>query len=98
MPYYTVILHTMQGTHAMSPTTLRASYSISAPTLQRFNAVVPLGERSRVIEAFMQEALVKRESELEAIAFMSDPANAEAIRDEKLWDVTIADGLENIPA
>jgi hypothetical protein len=47
----------------------------------------------------MQQALVTKEQELEAIAaaFMSDPANAEAIADEKLWDVTIGDGLENIP-
>lgn len=84
----------------MAATTLRASYSISAPTLQRFNAVVPIGERSQVIEAYMQKALVLREQELEAIAaaFMNDPANADAIADEKLWDVTIGDGLANIPA
>jgi hypothetical protein len=84
----------------MSATTLRASYSISAPILQRFNAVVPAGERSRVIEAYMQQALVTKEQELEAIAaaFMNDPANAEAIADEKLWDVTIGDGLEGMPS
>jgi hypothetical protein len=83
----------------MAATTLRASYSISTPTLQRFNAVVPPGERSRVIEAYMQQALMKKEQELEAIAvaFMNDPANVEAIEDEKRWDVTIGDGLENIP-
>ncbi len=47
----------------------------------------------------MQQTLVTKEQELEAIAaaFMNDPANAEAIADEKLWDVTIGDGLENIP-
>ena len=84
----------------MSATTLRASYSISAPILQRFNAAVPAGERSRVIEAYMQQALVTKEQELEAIAaaFMNDPANAEAIADEKLWDVTIGDGLEGMPS
>ena len=84
----------------MSATTLRASYSISAPILQRFNAVVPAGERSRVIEAYMQQALVTKEQELEAIAaaFMNDPAYAEAIADEKLWDVTIGDGLEGMPS
>jgi|Wag4MinimDraft_6_1082665.scaffolds.fasta_scaffold109668_2 hypothetical protein len=80
---------------AMTANTLRASYSISASTLQRFNAVVPAGERSRVIEEYMQQALVNREQELEAIAsaFMSDPANAQALADEKAWDVTIGDGL-----
>ena len=83
----------------MTATTLRASYSISAPLLQRFNAVVPPGERSRVIEACIEQALLERENELEGIAaaFMSDPANAEAIADERLWDVTIGDGLDGTP-
>jgi hypothetical protein len=78
---------------------MRASYSFSAPTLLRFNAVVPQGERSRVLERYMQTAVMSRERELEAIAaaFMADPANAEAIADEKLWDITIGDGLEGIP-
>ena len=84
----------------MTATTLRASYSISAPLLQRFNAVVPPGERSRMIEACIEQALLERENELEGIAaaFMSDPANAEAIADERLWDVTIGDGLDGTPA
>ena len=40
------------------------------------------------------------EQALEAIAaaFMNDPANAAAIADEKLWDATIGDGLDGIPA
>ena len=40
------------------------------------------------------------EQALEAIAaaFMNDPANAAAIADEKLWDVTIGDGLDGIRA
>ena len=84
----------------MTATTLRASYSISAPLLQRFNAVVPPGERSRMIEACIEQALLEREKELaaSAAAFMNDPANAEAISDEKLWDVTIGDGLEGMPS
>jgi hypothetical protein len=47
----------------------------------------------------MQAAVLAREQELEAIAaaFMADPANAEAIADEKLWDTTVGDGLESIP-
>jgi hypothetical protein len=47
----------------------------------------------------MQTAIMSRERELEAIAsaFMADPANAEAIADEKLWDITVGDGLEGIP-
>jgi hypothetical protein len=81
------------------PTTvLRASYTISAPILQRFNAVVPQGERSRVMERYMQQALADREKELEAIAsaFVADPANAESLSDDAHWDVTANDGLENI--
>jgi hypothetical protein len=82
----------------MTAATLRASYTISAPILQRFNAVVPNGERSRVMEELMKQALAKREAELEGIAeaFMTDPAFAECSDDEKRWDVTAGDGLENL--
>jgi hypothetical protein len=81
----------------MSATTLRASYTFSAPVLQRFNAVVPHGERSRVMEELMKQALALREAELERVAdaFMTDPAFAECRDDEKLWDVTMADGLDS---
>jgi hypothetical protein len=84
----------------MATAVMRASYSFSAPTLLRFNAVVPQGERSRVLERYMQAAVMAREKELEAVAaaFMADPANAQAIADEKLWDSTIGDGLEGVPA
>jgi hypothetical protein len=82
----------------MSPVMLRASYTISAPTLQRFNATIPQGERSRVMEQYMQKALQDRESELAAIAdiYMTDPAFAQCREDEKLWDATVADGLDNL--
>lgn len=68
------------------------------PILQRFNAVVPHGERSRVMEELMKQALATREAELEHIAeaFLSDPAFAECRDDEKRWDVTAGDGLENL--
>jgi hypothetical protein len=76
---------------------LRASYTISAPTLQRFNAVVPQGERSRIIEQYMQQALAAREKELEKIAetYMTDPAFMQCREDEKAWDVTVGDGLDD---
>jgi hypothetical protein len=82
----------------MTATMLRASYTISAPTLQRFNAAVPPGERSRLVERCLQQALVERENELEQIAaaFMADPANAEVLADEALWDLTVADGLDAV--
>lgn len=79
---------------------LRASYTISAPTLQRFNAAVPAGERSRVMERYMLQALQEREQardkEMGSIvdAYMTDPAFAQCRADEALWDVTVADGLE----
>lgn len=82
----------------MPPTTLRASYTIAAPILQRFNAVVPHGERSQVMEQLMKQALAIREAEMENIAetFLTDPAYAECRDDEKRWDVTAGDGLENL--
>jgi hypothetical protein len=42
------------------PFTVRASFTIAAPILQRFNAVVPHGERSRVMEGLMKQALAAR--------------------------------------
>lgn len=82
----------------MPTTMLRASYTVSAPTLQRFNAIVPAGERSRVVERFMQQALLEREMELGKLAeqYMTDPAFAECRADEALWDVTVGDGLEGM--
>ncbi|GBU15076.1 hypothetical protein AwPolaro_04540 [Polaromonas sp.] len=77
---------------------LRASYTFNASTLMNFNALVPPGERSRVMERLMQQALAEREAELEKIAaaFMADPANAECIADEALWNVTAGDGLDKV--
>ena len=79
----------------MAAATLRASYTFSAPILQRFNAVVPHGERSRVMEDLMKQALAAREAELERVAeaFMTDPAFAECRDDEQLWEATLADGM-----
>jgi hypothetical protein len=81
----------------MATSTLRASYTFSAAVLQRFNAVVPHGERSRVMEALMKQALAAREAELERLAdaFMTDPAFAECRDDEMLWEATSADGLDS---
>lgn len=81
----------------MATATLRASYTFSAPILQRFNAVVPHGERSRVMEDLMKQALAAREAELERVAeaFMTDPAFAECRDDEQLWEATLADGMDS---
>jgi len=79
----------------MAAQMLRASYTISAPILAKFNAAVPLGDRSREVERYMELALQARDNQLEQIAadFMSDPANAEALAEETAWDNTVADGL-----
>ena len=81
----------------MAAATLRASYTFSARILQRFNAVVPHGERSRVMEDLMKQALAAREAELERVAeaFMTDPAFAECRDDEQLWEATLADGMDS---
>ena len=75
---------------------LSASYTISAPTLAKFNAAVPLGVRSREVERYMELALQAREKQLEQIAadFMSDPDNVESLADEAAWHVTVADRLQ----
>lgn len=81
----------------MTTSTLRASYSISAPTLKRFNATIPPGERSKVVERFMRAALAERESALEKLAqeYMSDPAFAQCRKAASGWDATLSDGLED---
>jgi hypothetical protein len=82
----------------MPTSMLRASYTISSPTLTRFNAAIPQGERSKVVERFMQLALNEREAELEKIAdqYMADPAFSICRADEVLWDATVNDGLEGV--
>ncbi|HXY59444.1 MAG TPA: hypothetical protein VEH76_12790 [Methylocystis sp.] len=75
---------------------LRASYTIEPEVLQKFNEMVPSGERSRVIQKLMQEALSERERQLEAIAkeFESHPDFAQARADCEAFDATVADGLD----
>ena len=82
----------------MTAAKLRASYTFSASVLQRFNAVVPQGERSRVMEQWMMQALAAREAELERVAeaFMTDPAFAECRQDAQLWDTTVADDHDSM--
>jgi len=82
----------------MAASMLRASYTISAPTLARFNAAIPLGERSRVVEQYMELALQAREAHLEkvAAAFMADPASAESLAEDAMWEAAVADGLQGL--
>ena len=79
----------------MAASSLRASYSISASTLTRFNATFSAGERSQVVESYMRRALAAQEKVLGnmADAYLTDPAFAQCRDDEKLWDATASDGL-----
>jgi hypothetical protein len=63
--------------------------------LERFNAAVPAGERSQVIQRLMQAALADLERPFEAIAeeFESHPDFAEARADAAAFDVAAGDGL-----
>lgn len=77
---------------------LRASYSIASEVLRKFNELVPTGERSRVIESFMERALVERGKKFEALAheFETHPDFAQARADGQAFDVTVADGLDDL--
>lgn len=74
---------------------LRASYSISAEILQRFNMLVPSSERSKTVQNLMESILERREQSLETAAadFANHPDFAEARADALLWDATLLDGF-----
>ena len=76
----------------------RARFTSSAPTLARFNAAIPAGERSRVVEQCMHLAFQEREKRLEQIAtaFMADSASAACLADDAAWDSAAADGLAGV--
>ncbi len=87
----------MPSIHTPSKT-LRASYSFQPAVLKRFNAVVPVSERSKVVEALLEQVALAREKELQSIAdiYMTDPAFAQCREDEALWEkATVNDGLKN---
>ena len=76
----------------------RASYTIEPEVLSRFNAIVPSGERSKIIETYMKKALERRELEAAVIAeeFMSSPDFAQARADSAIFaESTLTDGLED---
>jgi len=82
----------------MATQMIRARYTISAPTRARFNAAIPSGERSRVVEQCMHLALQEREKRLEQIAtaFMADSPSAACLVDDAAWDSAAADGLAGV--
>jgi hypothetical protein len=77
---------------------LRASFSIAPNVLRKFNELVPAGERSRVIESLMERVLVERGKKLQALAheFETHPDFAQARSDGEAFDVTVADGLDDL--
>ena len=75
----------------------RASYTIEPEVLSRFNAIVPSGERSKIIETYMKKALERREREAAAIAeeFMTSPDFVQARADSAYFaESALTDGLE----
>ncbi len=75
---------------------LRASYSIELDLLHKFNALVPSGERSQVIQRLMAQAVAEREKSYEALAreYETHEDFAQARADAKAFDAAVADGLE----
>ncbi len=75
---------------------LRASYTVEPQLLTKFNALVPSGERSQVIQRLMAQAVAERERALAAIAqeFETHPDFANARADAEAFHSTIADGLD----
>ena len=77
---------------------IRASYSIRPDVLQEFNALVPSGERSQLLESMMKKALVERRGHFEAVAheFATHPDFAAARADSEAFDAASADGLDDL--
>jgi len=76
---------------------VRASYTIEPEVLERFNAAVPAGERSQVVQRLMEAALADLERPFEAIAdeLETHPDFAEARADAAAFDVAAGDGLRD---
>ena len=77
--------------------TLRASYSIEPEILQKFNELVPAGERSQVVQSLMAKVLSERSKSLEALAeeFETHPDFAQARQDGEAFDAVTADRLDD---
>ena len=64
--------------------------------LLKFNEMVPAGERSKVVQSLMQQALAERQKRMEAIAeeFDTHPDFRIPRRDAAAFETTVADGLD----
>jgi hypothetical protein len=76
---------------------VRASYKIEPEVLERFNAAVPAGERSQLIQRLMETALADLERPFEDIAeeFETHPDFAQARADASAFDVAAGDGFHD---
>jgi hypothetical protein len=76
--------------------TLRTSFTIAAEVLHEFNEMVPAGERSKVVQSLMQQALAERQKRMEDIAeeFDTHPDFRIARGDAAAFETTVADGLD----
>jgi hypothetical protein len=76
--------------------TLRASFSIAREVLLEFNEMVPAGERSKVIQSLMQQAIAGCQKRMEAIAeeFDTHPDFSIARGDVAAFETTVADGFD----
>jgi len=74
----------------------RASYTIEPEILNRFNEMVPAGERSRVVQRLMKKAIAELSRPLSEIAaeFETHPDFAQARADAAAFDVAAKDGLD----
>lgn len=82
-------------TAIQTSSTSRASYSFSTPVLRRFNAVVPAGERSTVIQSLLEQVTIAREQEYERIAeeFETHPDFAHARQSVQDFSVLSTDAI-----
>jgi metal-responsive CopG/Arc/MetJ family transcriptional regulator len=76
---------------------LRASYTIEPDLLLKFNELVPSGERSRLIQKLMAQAVAERQKALEAMAheFETHADFARARADATAFETTVSDGLDD---
>jgi hypothetical protein len=69
--------------------------SIPENLVDRFRAVVPARQRSKVISTLIAGEINKRENDLYACALAVETDNA-LKKEMRLWDITTGDGLEDL--
>ena len=75
----------------------RATFSIDRSVLDRFNRMIPAGDRSKYVENLLERDLKRRETTLDALAsdLATHPDLKEVRADSELWSETgLMDGLD----